>query len=401
MPELTLLQNLTAAWQQNTVVTNYYNLGWQFFPEHDGEIRGIAWYRASTGTNRTPSRIQLWDVATATKLEEDTTPPDSGAVGWQVYTFATPVPVLAGQVLCVTLVHPIGNTQAYLNPGARPAPPNGLAFHVYDRRSIANAVTFPTTQDAGSFGTPVDVIYYTDAEIGESGDHATVGDVRAVLSEWLHSTANDHPLTSTTYLSWQILTAMETVIDAMNDKIDTLDALLETALGPIGNLATGALRAFLDDLQGKIDDVQEAVGPFINDHTTAAKEEVLTAIDAIPTGGGGLAQGPVSVANGWTLRTSTTGNGSVKWNEPADAYILVREAWDANRHVNVYEDVNYFFDRGWWSPQQDDIVEGYGTLAAATHILRVPTGRMSGVLIVQDADFDFTLQAWDAPSGAP
>src|SRR5687767_14918987 len=117
MPTLTLLQNITTTWLQNAVATNYFNVGPQFFPEHDGEIQSFNWYRASVGTLRKPTRMQLWDVATQTKLAESTTLIDTEAVGWNVTPIDPPIAVTAGQLLAVTGVQPVGNTQAYLAQG--------------------------------------------------------------------------------------------------------------------------------------------------------------------------------------------------------------------------------------------------------------------------------------------
>ena len=380
----------------NTAAVTY---GDRFTVPVDGFITQLWFYNPYTPPNGVPQNIALWNVNTGQRVAFKS-PPDTqaGGSGWEYTDLPSPVWAEAGHTLIVSYYHPaaggLGHYITRIPVANLTSPTGGITWH-----SSCEAWALGDNYPGGTGNTvfyPLDITFDTDYTPNPTTP-ATVGSTRNELASWLDEDDFTEP-DSMVALAWALLQTMDTLLHEVETKVDTVDALLETALGPVGNLATGALRGFIDNLQSMIEDVQDAVGPYINNHTTAAKTEILTAIDNIPTGGGGgLPAGPVSVANGWTLREFITGTGKIKWDEPADAYILVRTGWDADRALNTYEGVNYFFDRGWWSPQQDDVIEGYGTLAASTHLLRVPTGRMSGVLIVQDDDFEWELQAWDAP----
>lgn len=395
MPTLTLLQNLTAPWQQNLVSGQYFNLGPQFYPEHDGEIQGISWYRHTVGTLRKPNRLQLWDVATQTKLEETTNPPDTEAVGWNTYTFAAPVPVLAGQVLCVCGIQPLGNTQAYLNPGSRPNPPNGLAYPAYDRRYIANAITFPTGQDVNSFFHQYDVVYYTDADVVQGGNVATVGDLRLVLGEWLSLGDGIHPTDSVPYLNSLQLTDIKGKTEQFEDAAITYFNEVMPLVGlPLNTSLTATLFGRLKLLQ-ELTEAAQVVIDTINPALTQTEFDVIAAIDThicppsprdtIPVGG-----------IGWTMTDQTVGQGGYAHRLSADAYTLTVEEVGGNARTQMLvDDVGIFYMRGfaWWLNGQE--VGHRQELNALVNVIRQPGSRYPGVLIDVPTDVEWTLKSWD------
>lgn len=378
-----------------------YVAGNAFFCEVDGLVLKIGARKMAAGD--TLSGLAIWRLSDVSQVYRVTTGlPTSGAADWLEYTLPDPLAIEAGEEYRVTAKWTGAINCAIWSYGTLPAHPDGTLSKLAGGVGCAapgSIDTWPASLDSGN-------VYNTDLHVQQTGvpnegEPPTNTDVENALARWFSANSDNTRQAHLPWLTHALATAINGAVDETKDMVEALVAIgigvklgdAQTALDGLEaflySVAPDSLKSYLDGLET---DIRGSGNPTIAD--------TITAINNIPTGGGGLPAGPVSVANGWTMRETVSGVGKIKWDEPADAYILVRTGWDSDREVNVYEGVTYFFDRGWWAPQQADVIEGYGTLAAATHLLRVPTGRMSGVLIVQDDDFEFDLQAWDAP-GAP
>src|SRR5688572_30007885 len=310
MPEYSIFQNITGATDSYGTEANPWNFGVRFHPTVDGYITALRWWKGqATVDNHRPDAMVLWDDANRAAIAQAVPPQfSSGNDNWRDYVLISPLFVPAGKVLCISAHYP-GSAGAvwgrwFHTIASLPVIPDVFSLEISPTVNKSGATAYPDVVGATNI-TLLDVVFDTEYSPNPTTP-VTSGSLAAELAEWLDTEAQTHELTGIPALSWDLLQTMETVIDATKAKLDGVDAALELALGPLGNLATGALRGFLDDLSGKIDDVQAAVGPFINDHTTAAKTEILTAIDSLPTGGGGL----VPLFDGglsWTQADQTVG----------------------------------------------------------------------------------------------
>jgi hypothetical protein len=366
--------------------------------EVDGEIQAVSYLSPASG-QPTPTHVGIWRVSDQALLWSVEPPTTIGAPvpsGWRDTQVLPPLQVVAGEEYRVAYAFPSNFTIMEVNHSSMPDGELGVTKPATHGGVARTFFAFPSSLDATKvYG--YDVMFHTE-EVPDPGGSTTNASIENALARWL-SSGDDN--TRQEHLPW-LTHLLATAIDgAVAETKEMVEALVAIGIGvklADAEATLAGIEAFLysvapDDLKEYLDGLEADVrGPGL---PTIA--DVVDAVEALPAPSGGLPVGPVSVANGWTMRETISGTGKVKWDEPADAYILVRTGWDADRQINVYEGVTYFYDRGWWAHQQDDVIEGYGTLAAATHLLRIPTGRMSGVLIVQDDDFEFDLQAWDAP----
>jgi hypothetical protein len=360
----------------------------------------LSFYRRQTTGQAKPTNLTLWQMSSASAgsvLAVVSAVVDDGNIGWQDSFLSTPVTCSPGITYQITGCHDIG-VYGIITNGQRNPPDYPFSIPDTTGRYRLNTCANPPDTD----GTNAFVMVRagsSGASAPDPGETPTNLSIENAFARWLHSEdAPDLRPNSLPVLIYGYLQTMQGVINDVQGKVLEVEGVVEGILGPTGALFTGLLRGYLDNLDTLIDQTLDAVdnlGGADNRNLT----QVYDAIAALPTSGeGGLPAGPVSVANGWTLRETIPFVGKVKTDEPADAYILLRTGWDSDRDINVYEGVTYLYDRGWWAHQQGDVIEGYGTLAAATHLLRMPTGRMSGVLIVQDDDIEGDLQVWDAPA---
>ena len=373
--------------------------GVAFKVELDGEIQAVSYMSPASG-QPTPTHVGIWRVSDEALLWSVQPPTVLGAPvanGWRDTQVLPPLPVVAGQEYRVAYAFPSAFTIMEINLASMPAGELGVTKPATHGGVARAFFAYPSSTDANKiYG--YDVLFHSE-DVPDPGGSPSNADIENALARWFSS---DDDNTRQQHLPW-LTHALATAIDeAVGDTKAMVEGLVAIGIGVklgdaqtaldgleafLYSVAPDSLKSYLDGLEG---DIRGSGSPTIAD--------AIDAVNAIPTVGGGLPAGPVSVANGWTLRETIPFVGKLKTEEPADAYILVRTGWDADRQVNIYEGVTYFFDRGWWAPQQADVIEGYGTLAAQTHLLRAPTGRMSGVLIVQDDDFEGDLQVWDAPS---
>jgi hypothetical protein len=137
------------------------------------------------------------------------------------------------------------------------------------------------------------------------------------------------------------------------------------------------------------------VVPFLPDHTTAAKGEILAAVAAIPAGGGeGL---PLTVGSAdWTQVDQTVGQGSVLWNVPADAYVFHTEDMvESARFAQAVGVGQVHWFRGWAKPW-----DGANLYPARLEVVGLDTiimdgKRWPGLALWVPPDVQWTLTAYD------
>jgi hypothetical protein len=372
--------------------------GWSWgvsgIPITSGFLKRVRWYRGTAGSTNVPSRMQVWDRSTQSVIFELAAVPDDGLVGWQVYALGTDIPLFEGHDYTVS---------AYVDPGEFWWQSAFASRGAVGTDWLAHPSPAHTTPNA-SFGFPINlyntVLPNVDMEWSDvgGGGGTDPGDAPSIgndLAAWLDVDDFTEP-DSMVKLSWDLLNTMETVIDAMQAKVDLIDAALEAALGPAGNLLSGSLKSYLDNLSGMIDDVQAAVGPFINDHTTAAKTEILTAIDAIEPGAGGGLTPLFDGGLDWTQADQTVGQGSYAWVQPADAYVIhVEDMAETNRSERAVGTEEIYWLRGWakpwdgsrWGPEHI-VVNGLTQVVQGVR-------RWDGIGFWLPPDVEWTITAYD------
>ncbi len=375
--------------------------GSKFTVEEEVIVDLLGYWWNNSASERIPTALSLWQMTSGsggTLLRSVAVPSSPGTQGWKDLDI-DPVTLSPGITYEVAGCSSGSGNYPISTDANLGAPDYPFVRSGSNGFFTAGSCAAPATS-SGS-GHVVYRVGISGSTPPDPGGNPTNLSIENALVRWFSEGDDNTRQGELPYLTHLLSTAINGAVVETKDMVEALVAIgIGVKLGD-AQAALDGLEAFLysvapDSLKTYLD----GLGAGIRGTGNPTIADTITAINNIPTGGGGLPAGPVSVANGWTMRETVSGVGKIKWDEPADAYILVRTGWDADRQINVYEDVTYFFDRGWWAPQQADVIEGYGTLAAATHLLRVATGRMSGVLIVQDDDFAFDLQAWDAPSGS-
>ena len=355
-----------------------------FNVDEDGKMVTHLSYRRNVAGRAMATRLQLWDWSTRDIVRNIAVPAGDGSVGWHDIAISE-YPLVNGRTYAVGGIVPAANYRNFFNSGQTAEAPINYSQSWRHDSSVNPPNTPATATNQPGFSAVID---------DDPNPPVGTQDIRNELAAWLDEDDFTEP-DSMVALLWQHLQTMETILNATKAKTDELDALLETALGPVGNLAVGALRGFIDDLIGKIDDVQAAVGPFINDHTTAAKDEVLTAIEGIPTGGGGL----VPLFDGgvdWTQADQTVGQGSFAWVQPADAYVIhVEDMAESSRSERAVGAEEIYWLRGWakpwdgarWGPEHI-VVNGLTQVVQGVR-------RWDGIGFWLPPDVEWTITAYD------
>lgn len=354
-------------------------------------LHELRWLRTSTGTAHKPTILRLWDTTTQAVVSTAATIPDNGAVGWQTHTVTSEVALVPDREYRVADARQAGSLWGWKSGSVTGQP------SIF---TMPSTVRYSSPQGTHQYPNNGDATTYQSIDVGVDFDSPTAAQpvteaqLQNALSSWMHET-DAPPLRP-----YSLPVVIRGIADAIEAKVDALGTDVDLVQQQMAVPAGQTLWAMLGTLATQVG-VGVAITT-ITDHINSlfgapgAPDELGVSIEnansqlTLEAGRRNIAIGDP----GWLLQATLVGTGKVVWDEPADAYVLTRTAWDADRQVNVYEGHTYFFDRGWWAPSQDGLIDGYGTLASEKHILRVGDRRMQGVLIVQDDDFEWTLEAY-------
>lgn len=376
-----------------SATSSNFTLGPNFTPSVDGQVTHLLWYRGATGANNLPQRLSLWNRSSGTKIAEVVGFSDNGVVGWKSYALVTPAGLAAGVTYCVAADIPSGTNIVYVGNGSQPTPDTNLAWPANKRGIHTGAMnTFPETVD----NTQVllyDIVFDDAAGLPPSDEPASQADVEAVIASWFTlGVGNDHvgQLPNQTYeaitdtdtglpkiltdignISADMLTSESAIIGTITDGLDNIDAALVNALGPAGNLVTGALRTYLNGLETTINNT-------------------LGLIEQVRGGVQGMAPGDDP---GWTVVAGDDFTGPFLVPDKCDRILVaITDLGDANR-LAVYAGISFLSFAWWWAPMFGDYVGSHRTSRALNADLHVPGRQLDGALVVVPADFTGTWQA--------
>lgn len=369
-------------------------MGVSFVPSVDGLVTALKWYRGSAGAGIIPQRLSLWNRSSGNKIAEVVSPTDNNVVGWKQFPLVSPAALAQGVTYTIAF-DVAGSVTAYRHVnGTPPLPDTNLAWsgnmRAY-RASLQNA--FPVTVD--NFGGNLVDIVFDDAGTGPPPDDpATAADVNALLGSWLILGAgNDHVgqlpnqtyeeitdtstglpaiLTAVGNAGAQVIATEAALAEDIEGVLTAIGTPLAAALGPLGNLATGALKLRLDDIE--------------------ALNEQIKALQAQATGG---PQGMVlSTDEGWTLVSTGEFTGPFEVTDRCDrVYVSV----DNGASGNVIDTVlghDYMVRYYWWQPVFASFAGRYSTVRGSNAVLYEPGMRMDGVRVFPGLNVTGTWEAW-------
>lgn len=327
----------------------WWEIGVRFTVTAETTGVGVKWYRPDTiGPNMVG--MNLWRVSDQELLRHIDSPLDNGTVGWQRTDFDVPVALETGVDYVVTVEQPNLYRMGYkTGAGFPPTPGSGLAFDSpYHMSSAQGAHGFPGASNNTTFAYLIDIVIDADVE-APTGEVAV--DIENALARWfdVEDAPNLRP-GSLAVVIYDYLQTMQGVIDTVNGKVQEVEGVVEGILGPSGALFTGLLRGYLDNLSGLVTQTLDAVdalqGP--GGHTVA---EVLTAVEAIPTTGGGVTLPLFDGSGAWTQTDQTVGQGASVWLQPADAYVIhVEDMAESARSERAVGTAEIYWLRGWAKP---------------------------------------------------
>ena len=390
-----LSRNRTGAWSSGGTNATGFAWGPTGVPGTSGFLSKVAWYRPVSGGNLSPSRIQVWDRGTQALIFELSPPPDNNAVGWQEYTLIQDVSLLAGREYTVALWVDPNDTWYYSQQSTPGTPDNPWSYAAVKAHSSSNLSSpYPGNTQAAPYFPNVDM-EWSDVGGGGGETPSTATDLEAVMSSWLHSTANDHPTTSTPYLNFGLLTGLTADELARYNVIE-------------GRIGTTAAAAGAASLFGKIKEILPVVANVASvaaDVTTVlshlntptSADEIGTVIDNL-RGAQLREEGRANVPvgdTGWTLQDEDDFSASHFYEQFADAYVLTWTDTSYPANKMVVDGVEMVWVRDHWACEcRDGAVGKHFPLNARVNDIRISGRRMPGLLIHNPAGYPFNIQSW-------
>lgn len=355
----------------------------------------IGFYRAATGTNRTPQVLMLWDTTTQTQLIAPLVPTDNGSVGWKWTPLVTPVALIVGREYRVVARWASGQTTARYTLGTMPTPPSPWSFSTgYRCYVVSGSNVYPSSAD-NQYAEAVQ-LEADDAVGGGVTPPVVATDLTNALTAWFADTGdNTHRYNAT------VPNIADVVRYRLGDAQTQVGSDLSTYLAGVGADVGSILASVGSGLGGRVYDIQTSVGTGLNALADAAKtaaEEVNGLVKAYRDGTGsflgygwkafldshqptftatgellaniaswtgirwvdvvarwytwlGGRAGEVAVpGTGWANVASTNFTDDIAWAQPADLYVVTFSDTGANDTTTLVSNVDIVYRLAWWMP---------------------------------------------------
>jgi hypothetical protein len=391
-------------------------VGSAFHVAVDGYINTLRWYRKTTGANDHPTQLNLWLLDNGQKITGTTSPPDTGAVGWQSWTLPTSIGVTAGTRLIVAGAYPLSYGRAQdVNPLHRPTPGLGLAFETATfRYSNTSFNSFPESNTTALSGHDVGF----DTVATNAGPGPIPG---TELADWLSTTDNLHQTDGLPWLTKVVVDATKNAVDASKIVIDSIPPILDNipkagdapwvtvqklwqiagvltnaeidlwnlfakrAPGQLTGPTPGGGSAFFGPSGGQVAERSEVAAT--NGELLWHRTQTTNWLDPVPGGD-------------WVLEDTLSWDGPIGWIQPADCYVLNITAWPDTWDRQDIGDRIWLPRALWWAPLTDTLPAERRFADFDQQILHQLPLRSAGILLRPSGGFSGTLEAWLRPTPA-
>lgn len=391
----TLLENRTGTWV-DSLIGGIRTTGNTFKAVGSASLIRARWTRSNTTAANKPNRIAVWDTVTGVVVAS-VVPADDGLVGTQAWVdFSPPIDLIVGREYRVGGRWPNNVMRGTTSVAPTATWPGALlswggSIIAY---SDAGGADYPGPNVNNGWAEPFDV----EVEPGDPNpdDIATEGGIENALTRWFASGVDNTKTGELPWLTHLLGTDMDAKIDILDAITDDIIATIDNAMGPGGTLITGTVRAALDAMYSLLQTDIEAQPAVVMGPGSPTIADVMNAIDALPTtGGGGLT--PLYDGSGdWTQADQTVGQGGFVWVQPADAYVIhVEDFAESARTERAVGAEEIYWLRGWAKPWD-------GTRWGPEHVIvngltQVVQGvrRWGGIGFWVPPDVEWTITAYD------
>jgi hypothetical protein len=389
-----LFGSFVGPWSENSGGGgNTYELGHRFYVSSAKDVLSLGWHRANVTSSRKPTAIRLWDTTTSLVVATAPAIPDNGTVGAQIIDLPTSFSLVVGREYIVSMSWPASQPYPNLASSNTVNPQSPLAWATNKRAVEINAYGYPNDAADNAEYVGVDV-YVGDPDEPPPGEYLTRADLDNALARWLDE--DDAPPIHPASLPVLIYSYLQTVggiVDEVQGKVDEIEGVVEGILGPTGSLFTGLLRGYLDNMEQLIDDTLAAVEGIAPTIGTIGTNTANTRLDQLNE----AARRDVAVGeSGWAQVGQTVGQGSYRWVQGADAYILtVENMVESGRFAQTVGDGHIDLFRGWAKPWDEvSYYPEHVWVQGPSQVIR-GGGHWPGIALWVPPDVEWTLTAYN------
>lgn len=364
-------------------------------------VTKLRWRAGNTITTDRPSAMSLWDGVSGAQLLSIPVTAHSGLAGWQDIPVSPPYALTPGRRYVVSASYPSGKTYCTTTSLATAPPPMDWAapnsvtdsshlYHYPNSSSGSNAwwVDVEVDDSAGGSGGTGSGLDYAGAVAADNASNTS----------WLSTTANDYPTVSAPYLTWGIVTATKTELDAVQTVIDNLNNVIDGNSSIVALPVKAMLARYASDIstiEGYISQVPGEISSGSGGGGTAfygpgglqvaqGVEQLIALPNAVGTFPGA----------GWSMTDETDWTDAIAYAQPADLYVLDVYTHDANLDTTSVAGVDLYYRLGWWAPLNGTYLGSRRYVEFLGSHLEVGGQRMNGCLIALPKGGTGHVQAW-------